>query len=135
MRLVLWPYNHEIQKSLNSLFRLPPAITQLTSMTSLGLNDISLTQMPHDIGQLRNLRSLEVRENLLRTVPPSISQLSQLRRLDLGHNELDDLVSFLVTSNPCLQLKITVKNYVWLAIQNVCLNPLFCFCMCFERYS
>lgn len=65
-------------------------------MTSLGLNDISLTQMPHDIGQLRNLRSLEVRENLLRTVPPSISQLNQLRRLDLGHNELDDLVSFLL---------------------------------------
>ncbi|MCP9263109.1 Leucine-rich repeat-containing protein 1 [Dirofilaria immitis] len=71
--------------------KLPPTITQLTSMTSLGLNDISLTQMPHDIGQLRNLRSLEVRENLLRTVPSSISQLNQLRRLDLGHNELDDL--------------------------------------------
>uniref|UniRef100_A0AAF5PL35 PDZ domain-containing protein n=1 Tax=Wuchereria bancrofti TaxID=6293 RepID=A0AAF5PL35_WUCBA len=71
--------------------KLPQTITQLTSMTSLGLNDISLTQMPHDIGHLRNLRSLEVRENLLRTVPPSISELNQLRRLDLGHNELDDL--------------------------------------------
>ncbi|OZC05277.1 hypothetical protein X798_07713 [Onchocerca flexuosa] len=71
--------------------KLPPTITQLTSMTSLGLNDISLTQMPHDIGQLRNLRSLEVRENLLRAIPSSISQLNQLRRLDLGHNELDDL--------------------------------------------
>lgn len=73
-------------------------------MTHLGLNDISLTQMPHDIGHLRNLRSLEVRENLLRTVPPSISQLSQLQRLDLGHNELDDLVSFMYFSAGVLQL-------------------------------
>ncbi|VDM42227.1 unnamed protein product, partial [Toxocara canis] len=77
--------------SSNPITRLPPTITLLTSMTHLGLNDISLTQMPVDIGRLKNLRSLEVRENLLRTIPPSISQLTQLQRLDLGHNELDDL--------------------------------------------
>ena len=62
-------------------------------MTTLGLNDVSLTQLPQDIGQLTNLKSLEVRENLIRTLPTSIAFLAQLQRLDLGQNELDELVS------------------------------------------
>lgn len=74
--------------------RLPATITQLESLTHLGLNDVSLTQLPQDIGQLVNLRSLEVRENLIRTLPTSISYLVHLQRLDLGQNELDELVSF-----------------------------------------
>lgn len=73
--------------------RLPATITQITSLTSLGLNDVSLTQLPQDIGQLANLRSLEVRENLIRSLPPSIVQLQRLQMLDLGQNELNELVS------------------------------------------
>lgn len=80
-------------------FRLPETIAHCISLTHLGLNDVSLTQLPADIGQLANLRSLEARDNLIRTLPASITLLKNLQVVDLGQNELDQLVSRILSTS------------------------------------
>lgn len=78
--------------SSNPIPRLPPAFSQLKSLTILGLNDMSLTSLPSDFGMLTSLTSLELRENLLKELPPSLAHLTNLERLDLGDNEIEELV-------------------------------------------
>ncbi|KAH1020683.1 hypothetical protein HUJ04_010298 [Dendroctonus ponderosae] len=69
---------------------------KLKSLTTLGLNDMSLTSLPADFGQLISLISLELRENLLKELPASFSQLVNLERLDLGDNEIDELAALAI---------------------------------------
>jgi len=73
------------------LLILPPEITQLTSLRSLGLNGNGLTSLPPEIGQLTSLRALILDGNGLTSLPPEIGQLTSLRALILDGNQLTSL--------------------------------------------
>ncbi len=78
---------------MNSLERLPDAITSLITLQELYLNDTFLEFLPANFGRLTNLRILELRDNNLMTLPKSISRLVNLSRIDIGNNEFTELVS------------------------------------------
>lgn len=76
---------------MNSLEKLPDAITSLIGLEELYLNDTFIEYLPANFGRLVNLRILELRDNNLVTLPKSISRLLQLRRIDIGNNEFKEL--------------------------------------------
>lgn len=78
--------------SVNSLERLPDAITSLITLQELYLNDTFLEFLPANFGRLTNLRILELRDNNLMTLPKSIARLTNLSRIDIGNNEFTELV-------------------------------------------
>lgn len=77
--------------SVNSLEKLPDAITSLIGLEELYLNDTFIEYLPANFGRLINLRILELRDNNLVTLPKSMSRLQLLRRIDIGNNEFKEL--------------------------------------------
>ncbi|KAL1123533.1 hypothetical protein AAG570_002610 [Ranatra chinensis] len=65
---------------------LSPQLWHLTHLTSLYLNDNSLSRLPADVGRLMNLRTLDLSSNKLRSLPAELGELIQLRELVLNHN-------------------------------------------------
>ncbi|XP_067004645.1 CCR4-NOT transcription complex subunit 6-like [Anabrus simplex] len=79
-----WP-ELEITGTIRNL---SPNLWQLTHLTSLYLNDNSLTRIPPDIAKLINLRILDLSSNKLRSLPAELGELIQLRELLLNNNSL-----------------------------------------------
>ncbi|GIY63348.1 CCR4-NOT transcription complex subunit 6-like [Caerostris darwini] len=70
---------------------LSSAIWKMTRLTSLYLNNNSLTSIPGEISLLVNLVHLNVSYNSLRTIPPEMGEMTQLRELLLDHNNISTL--------------------------------------------
>ncbi|KAI3429609.1 hypothetical protein D9Q98_005695 [Chlorella vulgaris] len=72
-----------------SLFAVPRALSQLTSLTSLNLSENPLSGTA-PLATLRHLKSLELSGCSLTAVPPQLSALSELTSLNLSENPLSD---------------------------------------------
>ncbi|GBM42738.1 CCR4-NOT transcription complex subunit 6-like [Araneus ventricosus] len=73
---------------IGNVSRLSSSLWQMTSLTSLYLNNNSLTSIPGEISLLVNLAHLNVSCNKLRTLPPEIGDMQSLRELLLNHNKI-----------------------------------------------
>ncbi|CAI5936107.1 unnamed protein product [Closterium sp. NIES-64] len=62
---------------------LPASFTQLSSLTSLDLDDCGEDQLPEALGALSNLRELKIQGNSIRTLPMSLLQLTALQTLEI----------------------------------------------------
>ncbi|XP_035212616.1 CCR4-NOT transcription complex subunit 6-like isoform X3 [Stegodyphus dumicola] len=65
---------------------LSPSLWKMTNLTSLYLNNNSLSRIPAEICLLSNLAHLNVSYNKLRDVPPEMGEMTSLRELILSHN-------------------------------------------------
>ncbi|XP_064458333.1 CCR4-NOT transcription complex subunit 6-like isoform X3 [Ornithodoros turicata] len=65
---------------------LSPSLWQLSHLTSLYLNDNSLSRLPPGIGRLVGLTHLDLSCNKLRSLPAELGDLVMLRELLLSHN-------------------------------------------------
>lgn len=70
---------------------LSPRLWEWAHLTSLYLNDNSLSRLPTDIGRLSNLRVLDLSCNKLRSLPAELGELIFLRELLLNNNSLRTL--------------------------------------------
>ena len=77
----------------NQLTALPPELFQLTALTTLGLGGNQLTAIPPELGQLTELTTLYLGGNQLTAIPPELFQLTALTTLYLGNNQLTALPS------------------------------------------
>ncbi|PRD31744.1 UNVERIFIED_CONTAM: cnot6l [Trichonephila clavipes] len=64
---------------------------QMTSLTSLYLNNNALTSIPSEISLLVNLAHLNVSFNQLRNIPPEMGDMTSLRELLLNNNNISTL--------------------------------------------
>ncbi|XP_055941116.1 CCR4-NOT transcription complex subunit 6-like isoform X3 [Argiope bruennichi] len=76
---------------IGNVSRLSSSLWQMTSLTSLYLNNNSLTSIPGEISLLVNLAHLNVSCNKLRSIPPEMGDMQSLRELLLNHNKLVSL--------------------------------------------
>jgi len=70
----------------NSLTGLPSEIGQLTNLKTLVLRNNPITDLPNEIGGLKSLISLDLCKNQLTTLPAGIGGLTNLTSLDLSAN-------------------------------------------------
>ncbi|MFA6159236.1 MAG: leucine-rich repeat domain-containing protein, partial [Candidatus Paceibacterota bacterium] len=70
---------------------LPPAVSQLSSLQWLDLNDNQLASLPPEVGLLSSLQHLDLSGNQLTSLPPDVGHLSSLQELYLGHSQLTSL--------------------------------------------
>lgn len=75
----------------NNIKNLSPKLWSLNFLTSLKLNDNSLTRIPADIGKLTSLQKLDLSSNKLRSLPAEIGDLINLTELYLNNNSLHSL--------------------------------------------
>ena len=66
--------------------RIPDAVTKLTEVQELKLDDNNLTELPTSINKLKNLIRLNLNRNKLTELPPEIGDLMKLRTLDVSEN-------------------------------------------------
>ncbi|GFU31164.1 CCR4-NOT transcription complex subunit 6-like [Nephila pilipes] len=71
--------------------RLSSTLWQMTSLTSLYLNNNSLTSIPGEISLLVNLAHLNLSFNQLRNIPPEMGDMTSLRELLLNNNNISTL--------------------------------------------
>jgi hypothetical protein len=83
--------NAELDLSFLNLESLPDALTELTHLTSLNLNQNVLHPLPAEIGKLKLLKILFLGSNQLSIFPEVILGMHQLRRLFLYSNQIDSL--------------------------------------------
>jgi hypothetical protein len=70
---------------------LSPEIGQLTSLTTLILQNDELEHLPAEIGKLKNLKTLDLSYNALTDLPSEMGQLTNLQNLNLHYNNLHHL--------------------------------------------
>ncbi len=75
----------------NNIKNLSPKLWSLNFLTSLKLNDNSLTRIPADISKLTSLQKLDLSSNKLRSLPAEIGDLINLTELYLNNNNLHSL--------------------------------------------
>ncbi|MEM7531650.1 MAG: leucine-rich repeat domain-containing protein [Chloroflexota bacterium] len=75
----------------NLVGALPPALGELTKLTTLELGNNEITSLPDEIDQLQELHWLGLRNNRLTHLPTSLGRLRALTTLQLGGNDLDTL--------------------------------------------
>ena len=75
----------------NNIKNLSPKLWSFNFLTSLKLNDNSLTRIPADIGKLTSLQKLDLSSNKLRSLPAEIGDLINLTELYLNNNILHSL--------------------------------------------
>ncbi|GFY72006.1 CCR4-NOT transcription complex subunit 6-like [Trichonephila inaurata madagascariensis] len=71
--------------------RLSSSLWQMTSLTSLYLNNNALTSIPSEISLLVNLAHLNLSFNQLRNIPPEMGDMTSLRELLLNNNNISTL--------------------------------------------
>jgi len=89
-----------------------PAITSLTNLKKLVIDDTSITNIPEEIGNLKNLEHLVLSSSDFQEIPSSIKNLKKLKYLDLSLNELTALPTGL--SNKIEHLDISNNNILTL---------------------
>ncbi|CAG2107351.1 unnamed protein product [Medioppia subpectinata] len=77
-----------VSPSLWSIRNLSPQLWAMTHLTSLYLNDNSLSRIPQDIARLTSLMHLDLSCNKLRSLPAELGDLIMLRELLLNNNYL-----------------------------------------------
>ncbi|WP_002745229.1 DUF4132 domain-containing protein [Leptospira mayottensis] len=85
--------------SQNKFERLPDAVTTFQSLTSLSLNNCSLSEIPESMGNLKRLTELNLSQNKLTSLPANLGSLDQLTELDINSNQ------FSTIPEPVLSLK------------------------------
>lgn len=70
---------------------LPTALTRLSHLRILKLNDHVIEELPAEMGELIHLEHFEMKDNLLQKLPESIGNCKALRWMDLKANELKGL--------------------------------------------
>ena len=75
----------------NQISTLPPEISQLSSLETLGLGANQITCTPPEVALLTALRNLDLSGNQLSSLPAAIGQLTALQNLDLSGNQLSTL--------------------------------------------
>ncbi len=76
-----------------SIVVLPPEISLLTNLQTLGLHSNKLSEIPPDIYRLSNLIELDISSNPFKELPPDVCLLSTLQKLDLNNIQLTELPS------------------------------------------
>lgn len=89
-----------------------PAITSLTKLKKLVIDDTSITDIPEEIGNLKSLEHLVISSSDIQKIPDSIKNLKNLKYLDLTLNELTALPTGL--SNKIEHLDIANNNILTL---------------------
>ncbi len=70
---------------------LPTALTRLSHLKILNLNDHVIEALPAEMGSLIHLEHFEMKDNLLQKLPESMGNCKALRWMDLKANELKSL--------------------------------------------
>ena len=70
------------------LSKVPDAVTELSELGVLLLNENNLTELPKSICKLKNLRSLNLDHNRVTHLPDDIGDLKELRELSVSNNQL-----------------------------------------------
>ncbi|MBE8400161.1 DUF4132 domain-containing protein [Leptospira borgpetersenii] len=106
--------------SQNKFERLPDAVTTFQSLTSLSLNNCSLSEIPESIGNLKRLNNLDLVGNTLSSLPESIGNLEQLTYLSIRSNRfttvpnavssLKNLEKFYLRENQISSLPASIQN-------------------------
>ncbi len=69
----------------------PASIGDLTKLTTLSLESISLEEIPIEIGNLKELQILDLSGNSLTEIPNEIGEFTKLQMLDLSNNLLKSI--------------------------------------------
>jgi Leucine-rich repeat (LRR) protein len=95
----------------NQLFAIPPALAQLSHLTTLDLSKNNITTLSHPI-ELPRLRDLRLAGNKLTSLAPLIENLTAptLQSLDISQNRLTGALPALTTSFPSLILLLAPDN-------------------------
>ena len=75
---------HSLAIIQGSLWRLPPEVGQLTSLTALDVSHNGISELQSFIGNLKNLKHLDISGNNLTEFPQALCTLPKLETLDMG---------------------------------------------------
>jgi len=83
-----------IELSLNNmgLYKIPPSVINLRSLTGLRMLENNLTEIPKWVYDFKSLQILDLSHNQLRNLPEGIENLNLLQELWLGYNEISSLL-------------------------------------------
>ena len=98
----------------NNLIDLPASISKLKNLIVLKLDENKLTTLPAEIGDLRELRVLWVRLNQLVGLPTSIQRLTKLKELRLNENKLTELPAEIGDLRELRELNVSYNQLVGL---------------------
>ncbi|CAK9097918.1 Leucine-rich repeat protein soc-2 homolog (Protein Sur-8 homolog) (Protein soc-2 homolog) [Durusdinium trenchii] len=90
----------------NLLSALPPGLTALASLESLGLGSNDIKVVPDWIGSLTSLRHLDLSRNKFTKVPPSIGLLSNLSFLSVFSTNLKALPATIGNLDSAIDLRV-----------------------------
>ena len=80
------------KQKLNTEIRFfPKAITNLTALETLIINDTGIFKIPKEIGKLINLQKLVLTNSKVMTIDKNISKLVNLTHIDLSNNYIYDM--------------------------------------------
>jgi len=108
-----------------------PRTKEITSLTSLNIENNQLTELPKEIGNLTRLTSLNIKNNQLTELPKEIGNLTSLIWFGIENNQLTELpkeignltslTSLNIKNNQLTELPKEIGNLTsltWLGIEN-----------------